>query len=59
MKLTGCHGWRGKTVRMGGWRDDGLEGYKWRVDVVKGWEGKCVVTFASLEFLCACIPDEQ
>ena len=58
MKLTGCHGWRGKTVRREGWRDNEIEGYKWRVGVVK-WEGKCAVTFASLEFLCACIPDEQ
>ena len=28
-------------------------------EVVKGWVGNCVVTFVSLEFLCACIPDEQ
>ena len=28
-------------------------------EVVKGWEGKYVFTFGSLEFLCACIPDEQ
>ena len=48
-------------------RDDGIEGYGWRVR--KGAEGRCdvvenggregVVTFASLEFLCVCIPDEQ
>jgi len=35
MKLTGCHGWRGKTVKREGWRDDEIEGYKWRV------EGRC------------------
>ena len=43
--------------------DDRTEEYEWRMEgqheVVKGWEGKYVFTFASLEFLCACIPDEQ
>ena len=50
-------------MRGGGRRDDKTERNKWRVEgqheVVKGWEDKCAVTFGSLEFLCACIPDEQ
>ena len=49
VKFTGCHGWRGETVRgEGGWWDKGVQ-----------VEGRCVVTFVSLELLCACIPDEQ
>ena len=40
MKFTGCHEWRGETVRGRRRRDDGIEGYEWRVEgqheVVKG-----------------------
>ena len=54
MKFTGCHGWRGETVRGGGRRDDETERYKWRVEgqheVVKGGRTNVQLPLVHLSF---------